>query len=117
MMHVSAARKHRRASARKSFERDTNALLARLKNDRAKSAQGYDPDPPRCSNCIYYTRGTRSERETAQRAGRSINAAQRCTFGNFHTDPVGVCNEWRNRAGETIDSRGLDDLRNAGGDA
>lgn len=98
-----------RLRASRKWQADTNALLARLNNDRQKSAQDYDADPPRCANCIYYTRGTRSEREVAQRAARSIDAAQRCTFGNFHTSPVGVCNEWRNRAGETIDSRGHDD--------
>lgn len=46
-----------RTRAARKWQADMNALLLRLKNDLAKAAQDYDADPPRCGNCIYYTRG------------------------------------------------------------
>lgn len=71
---------------------------------RAHAQQDYDADPPRCGTCLYFALGTWSARRLAAKKGRGTDHLQRCTFGNFHTSPTAVCNEWRNRAGERIDT-------------
>ncbi len=72
----------------------------------AMARQSYDPDTPRCGNCLYYTLGTHKRRREEARKGRGITHLQRCTFGDFHTSPVGLCDEWRNRAGERLEQAG-----------
>ena len=86
---------------------------------RAKAEQDYDGDPPRCLTCVYFKRQPlvpyvertlkgRSSKKVRQlkikaRAHHDRNPiVDRCTFGNFQVNGYGVCNEWRNRAGERI---------------
>ncbi len=69
-----------------------------------RSQQDYDPDPPRCGTCLYFTLGTWSRRKEEARKGRGIEHLQRCTFGDFHTTPRAVCDEWRNKEGERIEN-------------
>lgn len=69
---------------------------------RMKEQQTFDPDTPRCGTCVYYTRGTDSMRRTEAKKGWGIDHLQRCTFGNFYTTNLGLCDEWRNKAGERI---------------
>jgi hypothetical protein len=90
-----------------------------VNTEEAKAQQDYDPNPPRCFECVYYQRKLRKEYEERQgitRRGKPIvrkvqlprNRAnpmiERCTFGNFEVTGKGVCNEWRNRNGERIQS-------------
>lgn len=70
--------------------------------DARKRQQGYDPDPPRCCTCVYFTRGTNSERTILKKKGIDPSAAERCVFGDFRTTPSALCDEWRNRAGDRL---------------
>lgn len=70
---------------------------------RRQTEQDYDPDPPRCGTCLYFTLGSWSQRAIEAKKGRGIEHLQRCTFGNFHTTVRGVCDEWRTRAGERLE--------------
>lgn len=70
---------------------------------RRQVEQDYDPDPPRCGTCLYFTLGSWSQRAVEAKKGRGIEHLQRCTFGNFHTTNLGLCNEWRNKAGERLE--------------
>ena len=72
------------------------------REEARKREQGYDPDIARCGNCLYFTMGTEQERALARKRGYGFSALQRCTFGDFNTTPVGICDEWRNRAGERL---------------
>ena len=83
-----------------------------------KAQQDYDPDPPRCETCVYWTYGPQDkylERQVKGRSGkvRTVRFKQRihptrnprvdrCTFGNFKVSRYGVCNEWHSRQGERI---------------
>jgi len=73
-----------------------------LRIKRVKHEQGFDPDTPRCGTCIYYAQGSAAMRRLDIKRGRGIGHLQRCTFGNFHTTNLGLCNEWRNKAGECL---------------
>lgn len=72
------------------------------REEARKRGQGYDKDTPRCGTCLYFTMGTCQERALARRRGYGFEALQRCTFGDFQTSPVGLCDEWRNRAGDRL---------------
>lgn len=75
----------------------------RARRARAMHEQGFDPDPPRCGTCVYYTRGSAALRRLEAKRGRGISHLQRCTFGNFLTTYLAVCDEWHSRHGEKID--------------
>lgn len=74
----------------------------RARVERKRAEQGYDPEPPRCGTCLFFTLGTWSQRAIEAKKGRGIEHLQRCTFGNFHTTTRAVCDEWRNKDGERI---------------
>lgn len=76
------------------------------REEARKRQQGYDPDPPRCGTCVYYTLGSHRERSLERKRGRSADHLQRCTFGDFRTTYKGVCDEWRNRDGERLEQAG-----------
>lgn len=86
--------------------------------ERAKRQQDYDPNPPRCFSCIYFRRAPLKQfvqRTVTSRSGKKrtvlvplkkgrVNPViETCTFGNFEVVGRGVCDEWRNRAGERLD--------------
>lgn len=83
-----------------------------------KAEQDYDPNPPRCYECVYFSRrpvkdftertvttrkGTKKVVKVPVRRSRANPVVERCTFGNFEVTGRGVCNEWRNRNGERIE--------------
>lgn len=86
--------------------------------ERAKLAQDYDPDPPRCLTCVYYRYERREqfgERQVTTRRGKVKTVrfrkkanpltnplVDRCTFGNFTVKRYGVCDEWHGRDGDVI---------------
>ena len=83
-----------------------------------KIQQDYDPDPPRCETCVYWTYGPQDkylERQVKDNNGKVRTVrfkkrshptrnprVDRCTFGNFKVSRHGVCNEWHSRKGERI---------------
>lgn len=84
-----------------------------------KIEQDYDPNPPRCYECVYFSRKpvkeyvertvkTRKGRlktvHVQARRSRHNPVIERCTFGNFEVTGKGVCNEWHSRQGERIKS-------------
>lgn len=79
----------------------------RARVERKKAQQDYDPDPPRCGTCLFFTLGTWSQRANEAKKGRGIEHLQRCTFGDFRTTTRAVCDEWRNKAGERIADQGI----------
>lgn len=60
---------------------------------RAMREQGFDPDPPRCGTCVYYTQGSASQRRLKAKRGRGISHLQRCIFRSFLTTYLAVCDE------------------------
>lgn len=84
----------------------------------AKTQQDYDPDPPRCFNCVYHRHEPERkyvEREIRTRKGKvkkilvrvksnpHLNPmVHRCTFGDFIVQLSGICNEWHSRKGEIL---------------
>lgn len=78
--------------------------LSRIAQRRAQ--QDYDPDPPRCGTCLYFTLGPWSKRAIEAKKGRGIEHLQRCTFGDFHTQAKAVCDEWRDKSGERLADTG-----------
>lgn len=82
------------AKARAEAEADARAVKRR-RVDKAKRAQEYDNDPPRCFTCVYFSRG----REATNKRAKTID---KCTFGNFPVSYKGLCNEWRNHSGEQL---------------
>jgi hypothetical protein len=85
----------------------------------AKAEQDYDPDPPRCRTCVYFRHEPeilKIERTLKRRGGKTKTVmvparahpsrnplVMRCTFGNFKVSAQGICNEWRNHAGERVE--------------
>ncbi|MFT3806062.1 hypothetical protein [Arenimonas sp.] len=83
---------------------DDKAIAAELRRiERKKREQDFDPDPPRCGTCLYFSQGPAKQRREAAKRGRGIEHLQRCTFGNFRVTYKGVCDEWRNRQGDKIE--------------
>ena len=97
-----------------------NLTINEANERRAKTAQDYDPSPPRCMTCVYHRREPAEiykEREIVTPRGKHktirvrIKAhptrnpiVDRCTFGNFLVKPSGVCDEWHSREGERIET-------------
>lgn len=75
-------------------------VLEKLRVERRKKQQDYDGSTPRCGTCVYYRQESHSKRKLARRKGHAPTFY--CTFGNFPTTYVGLCNEWHSRDGEKL---------------
>lgn len=75
---------------------------AKLTRKAARLAQDYEEKPPTCVTCVHF--------DPAVHASKPSDLPMRpfkpswCTLGDFGCKPSAVCNSWRNKRGETIES-------------
>jgi hypothetical protein len=64
---------------------------------RRKEKYEYDPDPPRCENCIH----KRVERIGPKNQPQQI--IMYCRHGSFLVKPYAICNNWKDKDGTTLE--------------
>jgi hypothetical protein len=60
----------------------------------ARLAQGYDPKPPRCSDCAKFVPCGHV---------RGVFRPPICGIGGFKVEPAGVCDLWRGTNGDVLE--------------
>lgn len=71
---------------------------------RAKAQQGYDSNIPRCKTCVH--RKPEVQGVPAQFAVSGVQTYQppRCKIGYFAVHDYGVCDLWKSKQGETLET-------------
>jgi len=65
------------------------------RSQAARAAQGYDPKPPRCSECAEFVPCGNF---------RGMFRPPICGIGGFKAEPAGVCDLWRGTNGDVLDT-------------
>lgn len=83
--------------------------MSNKKAQRAKAAQGYEQNPPRCSSCKNFAPEQRASAAVivagVQMAPPLQYLAAHCKIGGFAVSPQGVCDLWVHKmTGETLEA-------------
>lgn len=63
-----------------------------------KKRSGYDPDPPRCENCINYRKGGFWLKDSLPRTSPPM-----CKVGEFYVNPIACCDLWTSGDGTPLE--------------
>lgn len=73
---------------------------------RARKQQGFEFNPPRCTNCVHLKTPLYGRPETAWH-DRKPYVPPSCGLGGFQVNPWSICDQWKGRDGEVLDTPAL----------